>query len=105
MMNELKIKNKQREMERLRLAKKGTQKEITVEGVDYILQHPGLLESIRIRDRSKNENGAIIEELLYKELLDHVIFIKDGGKATFEHFEEHGGFKDVIREASSFTFR
>lgn len=87
------------------MAKKGSQKEITVEGIDYILQHPGLLESIRMRDRSKNENGAIIEENLYKELMEHVIFIKDGGKATFEHFEENGGFKEVIQEASRFCFR
>lgn len=87
------------------MAKKGSQKETTIEGVDYIFQHPGLLESIRMRDRSKNDNGAMIEENLYKELMEHVIFLKAGGKVTFEHFEEHEGFKDVIKEAIAFTFR
>jgi len=103
--NQLKYRNNQREMERMKMAKKGTQKEVTVEGVDYIFQHPGLLESIRIRDRSKNENGALIEENIFKELMDHVIFLKDGGKVTWDHFEEHEGFKEVIKEASAFTFR
>ncbi|WP_419957215.1 hypothetical protein [Psychrobacillus psychrotolerans] len=87
------------------MAKKGTQKETKVEGVEYIFQHPGLLESIRMRDRSKNEGGSMNEENLYKELMEHVIFLKDGGKVTFDHFEEHEGFKDVIKEAIAFTFR
>jgi len=103
--NQLNYRNKQKEMERMKMAKKGTQKDTKVEGVEYIFQHPGLLESIRMRDRSKNEGGSMNEENLYKELMEHVIFLKDGGKVTFDHFEEHEGFKDVIKEAIAFTFR
>ncbi|WP_424513773.1 hypothetical protein [Psychrobacillus psychrotolerans] len=103
--NQLNYRNKQKEMERMKMAKKGTQKETKVEGIEYIFQHPGLLESIRMRDRSKNEGGSMNEENLYKELMEHVIFLKEGGKVTFDHFEEHEGFKDVIKEAIAFTFR
>ena len=87
------------------MVKRGEQKTITVEGIEYTLQHPGLLESIRMRDRSKNDAGSMIEELIYRELMEHVIFLKDGGKASFDYFEENPGFSDVIKEAMSFTFR
>lgn len=87
------------------MAKRGEQKTIKVEGIEYLLQHPGLLESIRMRDRSKNEAGSLIEETIYRELMEHVIFLKDGGKVDFEYFEENPGFTDVMKEAMAFTFR
>lgn len=87
------------------MAKRGNQKTIKIEGIEYTLQHPGLLESIRMRDRSKNEAGSLIEETIYRELLEHVIFLEEGGKVDFEYFEENPGFTDVMKEAMSFTFR
>ncbi|KZR58972.1 hypothetical protein [Pseudobacillus badius] len=87
------------------MAKRGDQKTIKVEGTEFLLQHPGLLESIRMRDRSKNEAGSLIEETIYRELMEHVVFLKEGGKVDFEYFEENPGFQEVMREAMSFTFR
>lgn len=87
------------------MAKRGDQKTIKVEGIEYLLQHPGLLESIRMRDRSKNEAGSLIEETIYRELMEHVIFLKEGGQVDFEYFEENPGFAEVMREAMAFTFR
>ena len=89
----------------MKMAKRGEQKTIKVEGIEYMLQHPGLLESIRMRDRSKNQLGVPMEELTYRELLDHVVFLKDGGKVDFEHFEENPGFTDVMEEAMDFVFK
>ena len=94
-----------KELERLKMAKRGEQKTIKVEGIEYLLQHPGLLESIRMRDRSKNDIGTLIEELTYREMLDHVIFLKDGSKVDFEYFEENPGFADVMKEAMEFVFK
>lgn len=72
----------------------------------YKFQHPGLLESIRMRDRSKNESGnGYNEENLYSELLEHVIFLEDGSRVNFEYFEENEGFTDVIKAATKFVFR
>ncbi|MGG0666969.1 hypothetical protein ABE073_00310 [Lederbergia citrisecunda] len=87
------------------MAKRGEQKSMKIEGTEYLFQHPGLLESIRMRDRSKNEAGSLIEETIYRELMEHVIFLKDGGKVDFDFFEETPGFSDVMKEAMAFTFR
>ncbi|WP_313150947.1 hypothetical protein [Lysinibacillus capsici] len=87
------------------MAKKGEQKEITVNGVDYIIQYPGLREAIRMRDNSKNENGVQVGEKLYNDLMEHVVFLKEGGKVNYEHFEENGGFTEVMKEAVKFTFQ
>ncbi|MGA4517201.1 hypothetical protein ACPA0F_07925 [Solibacillus silvestris] len=87
------------------MAKRGEQKEMKIEGIEYTFQNPGLLESIRMRDRSKNEAGSLIEETIYRELMEHVIFLKDGSKVDFEFFEENAGFQDVMKEAMAFTFR
>jgi len=87
------------------MAKRGEQKTIKVEGIEYLLQHPGLLESIRMRDRSKNEAGSLIEETIYRELMENVIFLKEGGKVDFEYFEENPGFTDVMKEAMEFVFK
>lgn len=99
------IKSYKKEMERLHMAKRGEQKQIKVEGIEYTLQHPGLLESIRMRDRAKNDAGQMGEEAIYRELLTHVIFLKEGGQPDFDFFEENPGFADVIREAMAFTFQ
>lgn len=99
------IKNHKLEMEQLKMKKRGTQKEIKIEGIEYLLQHPGLLESIRMRDRSKNDAGQVIEENLYRELMKNVIFFKEGGQPDFEFFEENPGFMEVMGEASTFTFQ
>lgn len=101
----LQTKNQIKELERMKMAKRGEQKTIKVEGIEYVLQHPGLLESIRMRDRSKNEAGSLIEETIYRELMEHVVFLNDGNKVDFEYFEENPGFTDVMKEAMSFVFK
>ena len=101
----LQQKQNNKELERFRMAKRGEQKTIKVEGIEYLLQHPGLLESIRMRDRSKNEAGSLIEETIYRELMENVIFLKEGGKVDFEYFEENPGFTDVMKEAMEFVFK
>lgn len=94
-------------MERRMMAKNGQQKEYKAEnGQEYIFQHPGLRESIRMKDRSKqNQFGVQSTEVLYEEIMKNCIFLKEGGKVDFEHFEEHGGFNEVMSEAIKFIFQ
>lgn len=90
------------------MAKKGEQKKYEAKtGVKYIFQHPGLREVIRMRDRSQTPNGTS-SEVLYGEFLEHAIFENVDGipvKVTWEHFEEKGGFSEVMKAASSFLFQ
>ncbi|NYV68130.1 hypothetical protein HYI36_22900 [Bacillus sp. Gen3] len=79
------------------------QKAIEVEGIEYVLRHPGLMKVVEMKDRIVNENGNA-DEVFYRELMEHVIFLKDGSKVDFEFFEENPGFLEVMSEAKAFTF-
>ncbi|KZR58973.1 hypothetical protein [Pseudobacillus badius] len=87
------------------MATRREQKSIEVEGIQYTLYHPGLQESIRMHDRCKNESGVQLDEVLYRELMEHVIRLRDGTKVDFEYFEENPGFMEVMAEARAFTFK
>jgi len=97
---------KRKEWERKQMAKKGEQKSYEDKNKNkYTFQHPGLREAVRMRDNAKNEHGVQQGEKLYDALMEHVIFKEDGTKVTFDHFEEVGGFSEVMSEAVKFTFQ
>lgn len=79
----------------------GTQKQVTVEGKEYTLQHPGVRAGVQLRDRSKDINGNMVEEKLYTELMNHVVV---NPKVTWETVEEIGSkaFTELMKEASTF---
>ncbi|MFJ5565205.1 hypothetical protein [Lysinibacillus xylanilyticus] len=96
---------KRKEMERKAMTKKGEQMQFTASTKqEYTFQHPGLRESIRMRDRAKTETGSSAE-LLYSEFMEHVIFTAENGRANWDHFEEHGGLSEVMKAASRFVFQ
>lgn len=90
------------------MAKKGEQKKFEAStGVKYIFQHPGLREVIRMRDRAQTPNGTS-SETLYSEILEHAVFEDVDGspiKVGWDHFDEKGGFTEVMKEASNFLFQ
>lgn len=81
------------------MAKIGTQKKVTVEGIEYTLQHPGSLEYTRIQDRMVNDSGVPSAEKTAKEMFNHVIV---DPKVSFEYFDEHDGMEEVLKEAMTF---
>ena len=90
------------------MAKLGEQKDYeATTGVKYIFQHPGLREVIRMNDRAQTSNGKS-SEILYSEMLKHAVFENVDGvpsKVDWDHFEEKGGFTEVMKEASNFLFQ
>lgn len=85
--------------ENFKMAKIGTQKTITVEGIDYVLQHPGTREQTRIQDRFLGEGGAFSTEKAAEEMFKHIIVEP---KVSFDYFDEHDGFEEVLKEAMNF---
>ncbi|MED4715431.1 hypothetical protein [Bacillus badius] len=81
------------------MAKIGTQKQVTVEGVDYTLQHPGNREFTRIQDRAQTDQGTFSSEKWADEIMKHVVVEP---KVSWEYFDEHDGFDEVIKEATTF---
>lgn len=82
-----------------KMAKIGTQKQVTVEGVDYTLQHPGNREFTRIQDRAQTDQGTFSLEKWADEIMKHVVVEP---KVSWEYFDEHDGFDEVIKEATTF---
>lgn len=96
---------KRKEWERKNMAKIGEQKTITTStGEKYILQHPGVRAAIQIRDRAGTEKG-VNSEMLYTEFMEQVVFTEDMKRVDWNHFDEHGGLSEVMKEASAFLFR
>lgn len=81
------------------MAKIGTQKTVTVEGIDYVLQHPGSREYARIQDRTQTEIGIPSTEKLSEEIFKHVIVEP---KVSWEYFDEQDGYEEVLKESMTF---
>jgi hypothetical protein len=91
------IKSTQREKKPM--AKFGEQKVVEIEGTEYTLQHPGIREAVKMRDRCKDMNGQMNEEKYYSALMEHVIVQP---KVNWAYFDEHDGFNDLMAEAATF---
>ncbi|QAS54623.1 hypothetical protein HLI_11665 [Halobacillus litoralis] len=81
------------------MAKLGTKKTVTIEGVEYTFQHPGSREQMRIQDRAVNENGVPSSEKIADELFKNIIVEP---QVSFEYFDEHDGMEEVIQEGMTF---
>lgn len=74
---------------------------VTVQEVEYTLQHPGVRAGVQMRDRSKDLNGNLVEEKFYDELMKHVIV---NPRVNWDTAEEigNGAFNELMKEASTF---
>ncbi|WP_426353662.1 hypothetical protein [Exiguobacterium sp. R-39] len=81
----------------------GSQKTVKIgeEQKEFVLQHPGVREGVKIRDRAKNMNGQIVEEKLYDEYMKYVIVEP---RVTWDSVEELGNsdFNDLMKAAGEF---
>lgn len=94
-----------KEMLLMSKAAQATQTEVKIfvgeEEKVFTLQHPGVREGVKMRDRSKDMNGQLVEEKYYDELMKHVIVEP---RVSWETVEEMGNkaFNELMKEASSF---
>lgn len=93
------------------MAIKNKQEKKEIAGKTFIFQHPGLEAVLDIRERSK-VNGNTSEKELFKELLEHVVFVEEDGvprRVNLEYFEEEFDsmkvFTEVMSSAAKFIFR
>lgn len=93
------------------MALKGKQVTETFGGDKFIFQHPGIQKAVQMQDESVDQNGNRSGEVLYKEFLDHVVFLEVDGvptRITMDHFEKYDSmkvFSEVMKFASKFIFR
>ncbi|KIN49138.1 hypothetical protein QNK06_15120 [Bacillus subtilis] len=82
------------------MSKFGKQKKVTIKGIEYTLQHPGTKRMVEIQDEAVNlnlgkPNSAAMYELFMKEVVVQP-------KVSFEYFDEHEGFMELMKEVQSF---
>lgn len=93
------------------MAMKNKQETETISGKKFIFQHPGLEAALDMRERSKDANGTTSDKELYKEILEHVVFVEEDGapqRVNLEYFEQFDSMKvftEVMKKASKFIFR
>lgn len=61
------------------------QKTVTVNGKEFMLQHPGARWYIGLQDRCKNRAGVLLTEKYTEEILDNVLV---DPKMKIDDFEE-----------------
>lgn len=82
-----------------RESKMEKQKKFKYKGVEYTFQRPPMRDTVKMRDRSKDKNGELIEEKYYDEIMKHVVV---DPKICWEYWDEHDGFQEVMAEAIKF---
>lgn len=96
------------------MAIQGKQKNVEVEGKKFLIQHPGILKVVQIQDVIRKGDGGASTEALYKELLEHCVFLQDEEtgvpmKLTFDYVEENfssvASFTELMGEATEFLFQ
>lgn len=78
---------------------KPKQETIEVEGVTYVLQHPGHRAKVRMEDAAQSKDGKFLSENYYGELMRHVIVEP---KTSWDYWDQHEGFDDVMAKAITF---
>lgn len=76
----------------------GAKKGVTVGGITYIFRHPGLRESIKMRQRCTDHIG-IEKRKLNEEIMKHVLIHP---KTNPAYWERNDGFQEVMDEAYRF---
>lgn len=80
--------------------KKPKQKSETIGGIDFVFQHPGIRQLLRITDQSKNKDGVLMSETYYKQIMEHVIVAP---KTDWDFWDEHDDIlEEVMGAAVSF---
>ncbi|MED3932966.1 hypothetical protein [Priestia megaterium] len=87
--------------------KLGTQKEVTIEGVTYTLQHPGQRGFTEIQDRCQMSEGRFSSKKFSEEIFKHVVVDPKVSWDYFDGNEEKGieakdGYNELIKAASNF---
>ena len=75
------------------------EKKETIEGVEYTLKKLPPREWARLRDRTKNRFGNIIEENFMSEILEHIVI---DPKVSLDDFEEWETAQTVCDAAVKF---
>ncbi len=70
-----------------------------INSTEYTFQKLPAMEMVRLKERSSDDRGNLIESLLFVELAEHVIV---NPKLDLEEFQDYGELMEVMKEALDF---
>jgi len=79
---------------------KNDNKKITVNGEEYVLQHPGVEWVVDHSDNCTDAQGNLVRKKYIQGLFDNVV-VKPT-KLTFDNFDSVNGMRDLVDEIESF---
>lgn len=94
----LEAKNAIPEKEKQPLKKFGKQKKVTVAGVEYTLQFPGVRRAQQILDNSKT-SGVFRDDAYHTMLMDEIIV---DPKIDWDYWDENEGYIELMGETDIF---
>lgn len=71
----------------------------TIRGTEYTFQKLSAMEFTRLKERATNENGVLLDSLLFEELAEHVIV---NPRVDVEEFEEYDELAELMKFALTF---
>lgn len=95
----LEAKNAIPETEKKPLNKFGKQEKVTVAGIEYTMQFPGVRRAQQILDSSKGPAGIFFDEAYNTKLMEEVIVEP---KIDWDYWDEHEGYRELMDEADTF---
>lgn len=75
------------------------QKKITINEKEYTLQKVMPREWLRMKDRSKNKHGQVVEENFYSEILKHIVV---DPKKSLDDFTNMNEVDELVKAAARF---
>ena len=80
--------------------KKPKQKTVTIGGIEFVFQFPGVRKALQMADASKDRYGNLLSEPYYSQIMEHVIV---SPRTNWEFWDEHLDImEDVFEEAFRF---
>jgi len=79
--------------------KKPRQKTVTIGGIEFTFQFPGVRKAIQMTDASKNRYGQLMSEPYYAQIMEHVIV---SPRTNWDFWDDH---LDIMEEVFAEAIR
>lgn len=80
---------------------KARQEEFEIDGVTYVLQHPGHRGKTRMMDASMDKDGKLVMEKFFEQLMKNVVVSPPEAKG-WEYWDHNDNFDEVMEKAGRF---
>ncbi|PDO11574.1 MAG: hypothetical protein BLM47_00080 [Candidatus Reconcilbacillus cellulovorans] len=77
--------------------KKPRQKTVTIGGIEFTFQFPGVRKALQMADESKDRYGNLLTEKYYGQIMEHVIV---NPRTNWDFWDDHLDIMEDVFEAA-----